>query len=197
MRVLIVTAAKEEELHRARRHLGYDRLVAVVPADPGEGLARALRELPQAEVVPVPAHDFLACFERLERVLARARAGRSHVRAAVDGGTSAMSAAAFLACLSAGVEAWFLLNRAVRLPILQARPVSRRFPEGELAVLAALDGQLTHAELARRAGLGEAEAKRALLGLRRAGAVEADAQRAALTALGAYYRRSLGPRRSG
>lgn len=189
MRVLVAVAKDEVELLRARKHLGYDRLVVVVPQAPGEALRAAAG--PAAQLVEVPGYDLLACLERIQHLLQGFHPERDEVRVAVDGGTSAMSQAAFLACLSQGTEAWFLLHKQVRLPVLAARPVRQRFTEAELAVLAALDQPMTHEQLAERAGLDLERLRAALLRLRKEDAVKADAASAQPTELGHYYRRSL------
>jgi hypothetical protein len=186
-RLLLVTAAKEEEVLLARKHLGYDQLIIVAPQGEGKKLAAAA---PHALVEEVPGHDLLACLDRFERLLAKHRG--SDVRCAVDGGTSAMSAGAFLACLSQGVEAHFLLNKAVRLPVLHARPIARRFTDEELAVLRSLDGQAKYDALAQRASLSMETLKAACLSLRKQGALESDASGVSLTDLGRYYRSGLG-----
>lgn len=193
MRVLVATVAKVEELLRARRHLGYERLVVVVPQGAARLREALERSVPGAELVQVPDDDALACLERLE-ALFRAHA-RDEVRAAIDGGTAAMSAGAFLACLSQGVEAWFLLKEPVRLPVLRARPLERRLDDAQVAVLQHLEGRMAHAELARRAGVPLEGVRRVLIGFKRDGVVEADAASASLTALGLYLRRSLAPAR--
>lgn len=189
MRVLVVVAKDEVELLRARKHLGYDRLVVVVPQAPPEALRAAAG--PAAQLVEVPPYELLPCLERIQALLQGFRPDRDEVRVAVDGGTSAMSQAAFLACLSQGTEAWFLLHKVVRLPVLEARPVRQRFTEAELAVLAALDAPMSHEELAARAGLDLERMRGALLRLRKEDAVKADATTAQPTELGHYYRRSL------
>lgn len=189
MRVLLATVAHPDELLRARKHLGYDRLVVVAPTEASARLEAALADLQGARVERVPEHDLLACLERLESLLREHE--RDTVRAAVDGGTAAMSQAAFLACLSRGVEMWFLLKQPVRLPVLRARPVEQRFSADQVAVLRALDGKLAAADVARRAGLPEPRTKDALLKLKKLQVVAADAGGAALTPLGAYYRRGL------
>jgi predicted Rossmann fold nucleotide-binding protein DprA/Smf involved in DNA uptake len=190
MRVLIVSAQGEEEIHRARKNLGYEQLVLVVPESKSEALAQVA---PQgAQLVNVPEHEFLACLEAFEGVL-RAHA-KDEVRVAVDGGTTAMSGAAFLACIAQGVEAWFTYNKVVRLPVLRARPVERRFGEEQAAVLAALDERMPLDELAKRTGLAPAQAQRALLSLRKEQAVAAGADWAEPTPLGDYYRRALKPK---
>lgn len=189
MRVLVAVVGKEEDLHRARRHLGYQGLVLVAPQGKGQRLAGAAGLAPAPRVVEVPEHDLLACLERVDALLAELQL--EEVRVAVDGGTLAMTMGALLACLAQGVEAWFLEHTAVRLPGLRALPVERRFTEEQARVLAALEGKLPALEVARRAGLDEAQAKRVLLALRRAGAVATDAGGAELTAVGQYYRRAL------
>lgn len=188
MRVLVALAKDEEELLRARRHLGYDRLVVVAP----EGKAAALRQAagPGAEVREVPAYDLLACLEALQGLL-RGFGRRDEVRAAVDGGTAAMSEAAFLACLSEGVEAWFLLAKAVRLPVLEARPVKQRFTDEQLAVLRALDGRMSYEDLAARSNLPPERMKEALLRLRKEEVVRTSAAGAEPTALARFYQRGL------
>jgi hypothetical protein len=206
MRVLVVVAAKVEELHRARQHLGYERLVLVAPEGQGEALVHALLGVPapapdaparplavpgHIRVEEVPAYDLLACLERIEGLLRAARKEGHEVRAAVDGGTAAMSEAAFLACLSEGVEAWFLLHKVMRLPVLRARSVAQRFDEDERAVLGTLQGKLPSEELAARLGRDGEQVKRALLHLRKQGIVASDSAGAELTELGRYLQRGL------
>lgn len=188
MRVLVAVVAKEEELVRARRHLGYERLVVVVPRKPDEALRKAAA-LPNTRVVEAPDDDLLGCLATLEAVLDEHR--KDEVRVAVDGGTSTMSAGAFLACLSRGVEAWFLLHKAVRLPVLRARPVAQRFNDDQLAVLRALHGSMKAAEVARAAGLPEGRATKALYDLKRIGAVQVNGPTVAPTDLARYYQRAL------
>jgi hypothetical protein len=189
MRTLVATLAKEEELLRARKHLGYEALVAIVPQEPDAALLAALQGS-GARIERVPGHDLLACLERLQVVLAEAHK-QGEVRCAVDGGTGAMSQAAFLACLSMGVEAWFLLHKAVRLPVLKARPVRQRFPPEQQAVLRALAAPMGLEDLAAKAELPLPRVKEALLVLRKEGAVDADAARAAPTRLGHFLRAAL------
>jgi len=185
MRVLLVTAAKEEEVLLARKHLGYDKLIVLTPQGKGKELTLSS---PMAQVEEVPQDDLLACLERMEALLQQ---HKGRVRCAVDGGTSAMSAGAFLACLSQGVEAWFLRNKAVRLPVLHARPVERRFSEEELAVLRAVEERASYDELAKRTGLPMELLKDTCLALRKLGAVQTDANGARLSGLGAYYQKGL------
>lgn len=187
MRVLVAVAQREDELLRARRHLGYDRLVVVAPEGQGEALRAAAG--PGAEVVEVPAHDLLACLEALHALLRRH--AMHDLRMAVDGGTAAMSEAAFLACLGSGVEAWFLLHHAVRLPVLEARPVRQRFTDEQLAVLRALDARMSFDELAAKSGLAPERVKAALLRLRKEEVVRTSAAGAEPTALARFYQRGL------
>ncbi|HEV8360382.1 MAG TPA: hypothetical protein VGR28_08020 [Candidatus Thermoplasmatota archaeon] len=189
MRILVATVAHEEELVRARKHLGYDLLVVVVPRRAERALAAAITGLAKVRVEEVAEDDLLACLERLQAIFAEFR--RHEVRAAVDGGTSAMSAAGFLACLSEGVEAWFLLKEPVRLPVLQARPIGQRFGREELLVLRALDRRASHEELARRTGLPLPAVRDALLAFKKQGAVASGADWAEPTELGRFYRRAL------
>lgn len=190
MRTLVALAGREEELHRARRQFGYDRLVLVAPQGKGARLRAALGpEASSAELLEVPDEELLGCLEACERLLAGLK---GQVRVAVDGGSQAMMFGALLACLSQGFEAWFLEHKPVRLPILRGLPIERRFREEELVVLRALEGKLSVPELARRAGLAEDRVKEALLALRRQGAVRTDASGAERTALGLYYQRALG-----
>jgi hypothetical protein len=187
MRVLLVSASGSEDLHRARRTLGYEKLVVVAPQAKAEGLKP---ELPEgAELVQVEGHDLLGCLEVFEGLLRRH--AKDEVRMAVDGGTTALSAAAFLACLSHGKEAWFTLHKVVRLPVLASRPLAKRFADDEAAVLRALEGKLAIPDLAERCALDEERVKAALLALRRHEAVRTDAGGAQVTELGAYYRRAL------
>ncbi|HVL86522.1 MAG TPA: hypothetical protein VM681_00735 [Candidatus Thermoplasmatota archaeon] len=186
MRTLVVVAAAKDDLAAPRRKLGYDRLALVAPEGRGRALASALGE--EATVLEVPPDDVLGCLRAMEGLLAGLP---DSTRVAVDGGTGAMSLGAVLACLSRGVEAWFLEHKPVCLPVLRAMPVAGRFGGDELAVLAALDGRRAHGDLARRAGLPLARARAAMLSLRRHGALGSDATQAWPTDLGSYYRKAL------
>lgn len=192
MRVLVVVAARPEELHRARRRLGYERLVLVAPEGKGRYLLESLGDgQGAAEAEEVPEHDLLACLERIEALLQTLE--KEDVRVAVDGGTRTMTAAAFLACLSRGVAPWFFEHTSTTLPVLRALPIGARFSESEAALLGALDGRSTYEALAQRSGLALAEVKTVCLNLRKdpAPLVETDASGAKLTELGAYYQRGL------
>lgn len=193
-RVLVAIAAKEEELQRARRALGYERLVLVAPRGRGQTLAQLVS--PPPHIVEVPEDDLLGCLEAIEALLREERKA-GQLRVAADGGTAAMSQAAFLACLSQGVEAWWLLHRAVRLPVLHALPVAERFHAEEARVLAQLGTGMAYAELARSADLPLERCQRALHSLRKQGAVKTDKDGAEPTALGRYYQRALKAPREG
>jgi len=189
MRILVAVASNEEELHRARKHMGYERLVVLAPEGGAQRLARALAPEDKAEVVELPRHDLLACMEQAESLL---RGLEGEVRVAADGGTLAMQGGVLLACLSTGTEVWFLQHKPVRLPMLRAMPVERRFTDDQAAVLRALSADMPAEQVARRAGIPDERAKRALLALRKLDAIHSDAKGVALTRLGAYYRGALG-----
>lgn len=186
MKTLVIVAKEERELHPARKHLAYDRLVVVVPE--GGTLRAALGAgADSVRVVEMPPHDLLACLERMENLV---RGLTGHVRAVIDGGTLAMSMGSLLACFSTGTEAWFFQDKPVRLPILRAMDVRRRFRDDELAVIRALRGRMPVAGVARKSRLGDDRAKGALLALRKQGVVHSGADGVKLTELGRYLSRA-------
>lgn len=193
--LLTVLGDDGEATKRARREIGYDKLV-VFTDDPDARGVEDIRRLEsftgdEVQVVPVDPADLRRTLEAMDGVLRDHEA--DDVRFQVNAGDNRLTHPAILACFLHGVDAWFCTEaRTQRLPVLQRSRLEERFSADERAVLRVLDGLAPVSAVVERAGLPREQVLGALLSLRKKGLVSVNGgQTVALNDGGVYYRDHL------